>query len=161
GWVPTGAAAHDAEGETHLVAGDNAELLDIERLRHVVVLEEQVPRPLVILQTFGLQGRRQVEHHNIRRMQGEDRWHVMAPNGGGPRLKQGTNLSCGGLVRRHYRFLTCGCAQLRFLKASREFVKALAPTPAEVVSTNRCVEARLMEVHSRAETHRGEGHRHE
>src|SRR6185437_5771722 len=92
GWILAGAAAHDAEGETHVVARYDAELLDIERLRYLVILEEQVPRLLVIFQAFGLQWRGQVEHHNIWRMQGQDRWQVMAPNGGGPRLEQGSDL---------------------------------------------------------------------
>src|ERR1700704_6718399 len=53
-----GAAPHDGDGEGDIFAGGNCKLLYVERLRRLVIPEEQIPGFLILIHSSRLQRRR-------------------------------------------------------------------------------------------------------
>jgi hypothetical protein len=67
-----GAAPHDGDGESDIFASRDSKLFYVERLRWLVVPEEQIPCLLVLIHPSRLQRRRDVEHHDVLFMMGKN-----------------------------------------------------------------------------------------
>jgi hypothetical protein len=79
-WGPAeraGAAWHDGDGEGDIFAGGNCEVFYVERLRRLVVSEEQIPGFLIFIHSSRLQRRRDVEHNDVLLVMGENVGKIM------------------------------------------------------------------------------------
>ncbi|KTT89234.1 hypothetical protein NS44R_15050 [Mammaliicoccus sciuri] len=78
------AAPHHHHRERHVIAGRDRDLLDIEGVGRAVTAVEQVPRLPVRVQSARLQRRRNVEHHDILIVMGENARIVLSADRGRP-----------------------------------------------------------------------------
>ena len=95
------AATHDSNSKGDVLAGSNLKLLDIEFLRGLVVLKEQVPCLLVLLHAFRLQRRRYVEHHDVLPMMSKNTGQIMPPDCVCPWFDKRLYLTFGGFGLLH------------------------------------------------------------
>jgi hypothetical protein len=72
-----GATPHDGDGKGDIFAGGNRKLFYVERLRRLVILEEQIPRFPVLIHSSRLQRWWKVEHHDVLLMMGKDTGKIM------------------------------------------------------------------------------------
>jgi hypothetical protein len=80
---------HDCYRESDILACGDGKFLDIEGRSGLVITEEQVPGVFVCLNPFALQRGRQVEHHHIRLVMGEDGREVVPDGQRAPKPREG------------------------------------------------------------------------
>lgn len=89
-----------------------ASLLDVEGRSGFVIAEEQVPGLLVRLYSFALRGRRQVEHHHVRLVMGEDGGNIMPPDRVRPIFEKAPDPRLFGMIGvSGHRFGSFVCVQ--------------------------------------------------
>src|SRR5580704_10569843 len=84
-----GTATHNDSCKSDVMAGSHGKLFNVERCSRLMAAKHQFPSLFVSLNPLALQGRRKVEHHDIRRVMSEDGGNVMAADGIRPGFEQG------------------------------------------------------------------------
>src|SRR6266446_7755670 len=97
-----GPAAHDGNCEGDVLTRRHGELLEVECRSWLVIAEEQVPCLFVRLDPLALQGRRQVEHHDVWLVISEDSGNIVPANRTRPGFEKGLDPDLFGVgVFRH------------------------------------------------------------